>query len=115
MWVCVCVCDRECVYCSVRSRPILICFSPFAVVAGATAVVVIMKRSTFSSNVQPGVYGGSRSSSSASLQGSYTLSAPPGSGSFFNRPQQHQQQQVDPNGNVYTNYGFSDEVHKATF
>jgi hypothetical protein len=70
-----------------------------------------MKRSSFSSSADSGVYGGtSRSASSASLQGTYTISNPPGAGSFFNRPQH--QQQLDPNGNVFTNYGFSDEVLK---
>ncbi len=68
-----------------------------------------MKRSSFSSSADSGVYGGgSRSASIASVQGTYTISNPPGAGSFFNRPQH--QQQLDPNGNVFTNYGFSEEV-----
>ena len=43
------------------------------------------------------------------IQGTYTISNPPGVNAFFTRPR-HQQQQIDPNGNsVFTNYGFHHE------
>ena len=115
-----CVCVSVCVLvygCSGVQTQLRIFYLTFVVVVAAAAgVAVTMKRSSFSSSADSGVYGGgSRSASSASLQGTYTISNPPGASSFFNRPQHQQQQQqqhLDPNGNVFTNYGFSEEVLK---
>ena len=76
--------------------------------ATVVGVGVDMNRSSFSSSADSGVYGGSRSTSSSSLHGTYTISNPPGAAAFFNRPRQHQ---LDPNGNsIYNNHGFQDEV-----